>query len=110
MSNCFYCGSNKHSSNGCVQKIDVQDIAVDAVNQLGYISMPRIVEIFSEHKSGSINLVSGAIYELSHGFRREYYEEMWQKDASTEGNLLDYVISVTRGFVDIESDRPEVAI
>jgi hypothetical protein len=72
--------------------------------------MPRIVELFSEHKSGSINLVSGAIYELSHGFRREYYEEMWQKDASTERNLLDYVISVTRGFVDIESDRPEVAI
>ncbi|MBM3239786.1 hypothetical protein FJZ31_26175 [Candidatus Poribacteria bacterium] len=116
MSSCFYCGSNEHSSNGCVQKVNVQDIAVDAINQLGYSSMPRIVELFSEHKSGSPNLVSAAIYELSYEFRREYYEEMWQKNTTTPshrpqgGNLLDYVISVTRGFVDIESDLFEVAI
>ena len=117
MSNCFYCGSSEHLSNRCVQKADVQDIATDAINQLGYTSMPRIVELSSEHKRDSMNLVSAAIYELSYGFRREYYEEMWQKNASTERNLnsgefsyLDYVISVTRGFVDIESDRPEIAI
>ena len=110
MSNCFYCGSNEHSSSGCVQKADIQDIAADAINQLGYSSMPRVVELFSEHKSGSMNIVSAAIYELSYGFRQESDEEMWRKDSSTEQHLLDYVISVTRGFVNIESGYPEAAI
>jgi len=90
--------------------MDIQDIATDAIDQLGYSSMSRIVELFSEHKGGSINLVSAAIYKLSYEFRQEYDEEMWQKDTAAERNLLDYVISVTRGFVNIESDRPEIAI
>ncbi|MBC8231419.1 hypothetical protein H8E77_17845 [bacterium] len=110
MSSCFYCGSNEHVSNECIQKVDIQDIATDAIDQLGYSSMSRIVELFSEHKGGSINLVSAAICELSYEFRQEYDEEMWQKDTAAERNLLDYVISVTRGFVNIESDRPEIAI
>ncbi|MFQ6042924.1 MAG: tetratricopeptide repeat protein, partial [Candidatus Poribacteria bacterium] len=110
MLSCFYCGSHEHSSSECVQKADIQDIPADAINQLGYCSMPRVVELFSEHKSGSINLVSAAIYELSYGFRQEYDEEMWQKDSSAGQHLLDYVINFARGFVNIESDHPEAAI
>jgi len=110
MSGCFYCGSKEHSADGCLQKVDIQDSVTDAINQLGYSSMSRIVELFAEYKSGSMNLVASAIYELSYEFRQDYNEEVWQRDASMESNLLDYVVSATRGFVNIESNRPEIAI
>ena len=105
MEHCFYCGSSEHPSSKCVQKGDIQDIPQDALNLLGYSSTSEIAELISMHKEGTINLASKAIYELSYEFRREYDEKLWQEKRVE--NLLDYVISITRGYVNIESDNPE---
>ena len=107
MENCFYCGSSEHPSSECVQKRDIQDIPPDAINLLGYSSTAEITELISRHQDGVINLASRAIYELSYEFRREYDEKLWQQERVD--NLLDYVISITRGYVNIESDQPERA-